>query len=155
MRSPRELSAQAPQVLQHRPTHYRDESVQRVISTQKLPTVLAEARAKPRIRTTASTMPVAAERKFRWGPMQRLHWSSLSCRNGSFDESFTRTTNGIVASPERHRFAATTAATGMQLGRDGSKPAVTLSLGCLRGLAPGCLRDGRRFWQAARAPFLM
>jgi hypothetical protein len=42
-----------------------------------------------------------------------------------------------------------------QLGRDGSKPAVTLSLGCHRGLAPGCLRDGRRFWQAARAPFLL
>ena len=38
--------------------------MQRVISTQKLPTVFAEARAKPRISATASTMPVAADRKF-------------------------------------------------------------------------------------------
>ena len=36
----------------------------RVRSTQKLPTVLAEARAKPRISATARAMPVAAERKF-------------------------------------------------------------------------------------------
>ena len=36
--------------------------MQRVISTQKLPTVLADARAKPRISATASTMPVAADR---------------------------------------------------------------------------------------------
>ena len=39
-------------------------SVQRVISTQKLPMVRRDARANPRINATASTMPVAADRKF-------------------------------------------------------------------------------------------
>ena len=38
-------------------------STQRVRSTQKLPSVRAERRAKPRISTIASTMPVAAETK--------------------------------------------------------------------------------------------
>jgi hypothetical protein len=38
--------------------------VQRVTSTQKLPMVRMDARAKPRIKATASTMPVAADRKF-------------------------------------------------------------------------------------------
>ena len=36
----------------------------RVRSTQKLPTLRAEARAKPRITATATAMPVAAETKF-------------------------------------------------------------------------------------------
>jgi hypothetical protein len=35
-----------------------------VISTQKLPTVFIDARENPRISATASTMPVAADRKF-------------------------------------------------------------------------------------------
>ena len=39
-------------------------SVQRVTSTQKLPTVRADARAKPRMTATAMAIPVAAERKF-------------------------------------------------------------------------------------------
>ncbi|MET4767191.1 hypothetical protein ABH970_007563 [Bradyrhizobium ottawaense] len=38
--------------------------MQRVTSTQKLPTVRIEAREKPRIRAIASAMPVAADRKF-------------------------------------------------------------------------------------------
>ena len=38
--------------------------MQRVTSTQKLPTVRIEAREKPRISATASTMPVAADKKF-------------------------------------------------------------------------------------------
>jgi hypothetical protein len=38
--------------------------VQRVISTQKLPTVRADARANPRINAIANTMPVAADKKF-------------------------------------------------------------------------------------------
>ena len=38
-------------------------SVQRVRSTQKLPIVLPERRAKPRISATASAMPVAADTK--------------------------------------------------------------------------------------------
>ena len=37
--------------------------MQRVRSTQKLPIVCAERRAKPRISATASAMPVAAETK--------------------------------------------------------------------------------------------
>ena len=35
-------------------------------SIQNEPTVLDEAREKPRISATASAMPVAAERKFWW-----------------------------------------------------------------------------------------
>ena len=42
----------------------RTKSVIRVRSTQKLPTLRAEARAKPRITATATAMPVAAETKF-------------------------------------------------------------------------------------------
>ena len=38
-------------------------STQRVRSTQKLPIVCAERRAKPRTSATASAMPVAAETK--------------------------------------------------------------------------------------------
>ena len=38
-------------------------STQRVRSTQKLPSVCAERRAKPRIKTIANTIPVAAETK--------------------------------------------------------------------------------------------
>ena len=38
-------------------------STQRVRSTQKLPMVFAERRAKPRTSATASAMPVAAETK--------------------------------------------------------------------------------------------
>ena len=38
--------------------------VHRVRSTQKLPTVLPEARAKARISAMASAMPVAADTKF-------------------------------------------------------------------------------------------
>jgi hypothetical protein len=38
--------------------------VMRVRSTQKLPTLFADARAKPRITATATAMPVAAETKF-------------------------------------------------------------------------------------------
>ena len=42
----------------------RTNSVIRVRSTQKLPTLRVEARAKPRITATATAMPVAAETKF-------------------------------------------------------------------------------------------
>ena len=42
----------------------RTKRVMRVRSTQKLPTLRAEARAKPRITATATAMPVAAETKF-------------------------------------------------------------------------------------------
>ena len=38
--------------------------VTRVISTQKLPTVLLWLRAKPRMKAKATAMPVAADRKF-------------------------------------------------------------------------------------------
>ncbi len=38
--------------------------VMRVRSTQKLPTLFADARAKPRMTATATAMPVAAETKF-------------------------------------------------------------------------------------------
>ena len=39
-------------------------SVERVTSTQKLPMVCAVCRANPRITATATTNPVAADRKF-------------------------------------------------------------------------------------------
>ncbi|MGY4434352.1 hypothetical protein ACVWWO_006829 [Bradyrhizobium sp. F1.13.1] len=42
----------------------RTYNVQRVTSTQKFPTVRADAREKPRISATASAMPVAADKKF-------------------------------------------------------------------------------------------
>ncbi|MEY9245257.1 hypothetical protein ABIF27_005912 [Bradyrhizobium elkanii] len=40
--------------------------MQRVTSTQKLPTVRIDERVKPRISAIASAMPVAADRKFWW-----------------------------------------------------------------------------------------
>ena len=52
--------------------------MQRVRSTQKLPIVCAERRAKPRISATASAMPVAAETEVVHGEPGHLRRDSSS-----------------------------------------------------------------------------